>query len=96
MDFPKPRDDPVTRITLASSATILRDDDDRGVNANGVAGAKADEATAERRTTVADRNFMVDLIVREMVCRMCCNDERDESGGVDRECEKSAVTDVTD
>ncbi len=65
MDFPNPRDDPVTRMTLASSATILRDDVDLGVNAKGVAGANADDAAAERRTRVADRSFMVTVLVRE-------------------------------
>ena len=63
MDFPNPRDDPVTRQTLASSATIWRDDDDFGVNANGVAGANADDAAAERRTRVADRSFMVTALL---------------------------------
>ena len=62
MDFPKPRDDPVTRMTLASSATILSEDEDRGVKANLLAGAKADEATAERRTKAVDKSFMVDLL----------------------------------
>jgi hypothetical protein len=91
MDFPSPRDDPVTRITLASSATIFSEEDDLGVNANGVAGAKADDAAAERRTRVADNSFMVDLFYEYMLCLV---DDRVVSGGVDRECKKGAVTDV--
>jgi hypothetical protein len=29
MDLPRPREDPVTKMTFASSATIFKDDDDK-------------------------------------------------------------------
>jgi len=73
MDFPRPREDPVTRITLASSATILRRvalllEDDRGVSKLAyLAGAK-DEALTKRikRRGKMDINFMVDFSTRAM------------------------------
>jgi hypothetical protein len=56
MDFPKPRDDPVTRQTLASSATICIEEDRRVANATGVAGAKAATDDTARKAAM---NFMV-------------------------------------
>jgi hypothetical protein len=56
MDFPKPRDDPVTRQTLASSATIWIEEDLRAANVKGVAGAKAPADDTSRK---AVKNFMV-------------------------------------
>jgi hypothetical protein len=57
MDFPKPRDEPVTKHTLASSATIFMEEDWRGTNAKGVAGAKA---AAEVKARKAVTNFIVE------------------------------------
>jgi hypothetical protein len=47
-------------MTLASSATIESVEEERGANANGVAGAKADvDAITDKRRNALGRNFMI-------------------------------------
>jgi hypothetical protein len=71
MHFPRPRDDPVTKMTLASSATIERVEDAlRVVIEDAMRGAKALElvnASAEKidraKRNAEDKKFMVSGIV---------------------------------
>ena len=61
---PSPRELPVTKITLASSATMRSDDgddedDDLVINLGPVKARVVEATSAPTRTVVAERNFMV-------------------------------------